>query len=151
MSFLKCSYCGTRMHGAVYYVYWFAPPRDGGRFSYRQRLCTDCFAINVEALLTPDDVEDLTCSACGISVEMDVYPLYATWATKGTDKTRGQMALCEEHQLELKVRASKDALELPERYLDARDLAAIAPVSAGATFQAVGRTDPGVKHGANRR
>lgn len=134
------------MHGGVYYVYWFCPQPNGDRFSVRQRLCADCFAINVEAMLTPLDVDDLTCSACGISVESDVYPMYATWSTKGQDKTRGQMALCEDHQLELKARASKNSLVLEDRYINGPDIAvARGAPSTDAVYQALGRLDPGTR------
>lgn len=59
------------------------------------------------------------------------------------------MALCEEHNLEMKVRASKDALTLEDRMIDAPDTRVAYPSPSGpATFTALGRLDPGVKHSA---
>lgn len=151
MSFLKCSYCGHRCVDGVAHVYWFAPSHGPDVFRVRQRLCYDCLATNVQALLTPADVEDLTCAACGISVEEDVFPVYLTYYVKGEEPTRGAMALCEEHQLEIKVRAAKDALDLPDRYIDSVDMATVAAVPAPQVYSALGRQDPGVKHGQPRR
>lgn len=141
MSFLKCSYCGRRCTEGYAHVYWFAPTRSPEVFRVRQRLCYDCLATNVDALLTPDDAETLTCSACGISVEDDVYAVYVTYYRRGENAFRGAMALCEEHQLEIKVRAAKDASELPDRYVEAPDLAVATPVSATEALHALGRQD----------
>lgn len=146
MSFIPCSFCGKRNVGKLNHVYWFAPNREGEVFRVRQRLCEDCLAVNVGALLTPEDQELLTCSACGISVEDDVYPVYLTWYPEHKLAVRGAMALCEEHQLEIKVRASQGALELPDRYVEAPDRVVAAPTPALEAFRAVGRLDPGVKH-----
>lgn len=124
------------------HVYWFAPSRTGNVFRVRQRLCNDCYAVNVLALTTPPDVEELTCSACGIDVEDDVYPIYITCYVKGQEPFRGAMALCEEHQLELKVRADRDSLALPDRYLDTADAPVFQSPPAEAVYRALGRVDP---------
>jgi NMD protein affecting ribosome stability and mRNA decay len=139
MSFLKCSFCGQRCVAGACHVYWFAPSRTGDVFRVRQRLCEDCLATNVVALLTPEDQEELTCSACGIDVEQDVYPIYVTWFVKQEGATRGAMALCEEH-----------ALELPDRYVEAPDRVVASAGPARDVFLAVGRPDPGIKHGPSR-
>jgi hypothetical protein len=131
----------------IAHVYWFAPSRDGDVFRVRQRLCEDCLAANVTALLTPPDAEELTCSACGISVDEDVFPIYLTWYVKREGAVRGAMALCEEHQLEIKVRAGKDALQLPDRAIETPDLGVAEIAShAAAVYSALGRRDPGIKH-----
>lgn len=166
MSFLKCGYCGHRCAEGVAHVYWFAPSRQGDVFRFRQRLCIDCLATNVTALASDEHVDELTCSACGISVEHDVFPIYFTYYLKGHEAERGAMALCEEHQHELKLRAAMGALELEDRYINEADArvteARPAPYvvsrmsSAGSTiphrsaedtFRGLGRLDPGPKHG----
>jgi NMD protein affecting ribosome stability and mRNA decay len=147
MSFLKCSYCGNRCVDGVHHTYWFIPSRHADAFRVRQRLCSTCLAVNVDALLTPPDAETLTCSACGISVEDEVFPVYVTWYDGDKIAHRGAMALCEQHQLELKVRADMNALDLPDRYVEEVDRAVTAPLSATAIIHSVGRADPGRKHG----
>lgn len=147
MSLLKCAFCEKRCLAGVNHVYWFAPGRSGDVFRVRQRLCDDCLATNVGALLTDEGAETLTCSACGISVEDDVYPIYVTWYAKREGATRGAMALCEEHQLELKVRAAKDATQLEDRYIETPDqvVAGVTP-HPSAVYAALGRTDVGRIH-----
>jgi NMD protein affecting ribosome stability and mRNA decay len=132
-------------------VYWFAPVRGSDVFRVRQRLCPDCVATNIEALLTPQDAESLTCSACGISVEDDVFPVYVTWYPEKSEAARGAMALCEEHQLELRVRASQDALELPDRYVELPDRIVASATPATEVFKAVGRVDPGLRYRAAQK
>lgn len=145
MSFLRCSYCGRRCVDGVCHTYWFAPSRGPDVFRVRQRLCVDCVSTNVESLLTPPDAELLTCSACGISVEDDVYAVYVTCYRKGNDPVRGAMALCEPHQIELKARASKGSLELPDRLVDVPDLPVATTPSAPTVYASLGRLDPGLK------
>jgi NMD protein affecting ribosome stability and mRNA decay len=142
MSLLKCGMCQKRMIDGVNHVYWFAPTPGAQAFRVMQRLCTDCLAVNVESLLTPEDADLLTCSACGINVEEDVYPIYVTWYTKGNSALRGSMALCEEHQLELKVRAANGATELPDRYIETPDQVVAQPAPpATVVYAALGRAD----------
>jgi hypothetical protein len=148
MSLLRCAFCEKRCVTGVSHVYWFAPGRDGGVFRYRQRLCLACLAVNVLALTTPEDAETLTCSACGISVDDDVWPIYMTWYVKRGGATRGAMALCEQHQLEIKLRAAKDATPLEDRDIEARDSVVGKPMApASDVFSSLGRIDPGLKRG----
>ena len=122
MSFVPCSYCERRHCGTLRHVYWFAPLRGDDVLRVRQRLCPDCYAANLVALLTPLDCETLTCSACGISIEDDVHAIYVTHYPNRDVAERGAMALCEVHFDELRERISRNALELPDRYLDETDV-----------------------------
>jgi len=61
------------------------------------------------------------------------------------------MALCEEHHLEVRVRASQDAVPLEDRFIDLADRIVASPTPAIEAFRAVGRIDPGVKHGSAYR
>jgi hypothetical protein len=69
-----------------------------------------------------------------------------TWYPNKSDAQRGAMALCEEHQLELRVRASKDALDLPDRYVEPADQVVAAPAPPSIVYDALGRRDPGRRH-----
>jgi hypothetical protein len=148
-------------------VYWFAPLRNGDVLRVRQRLCPDCVATNIEALLAPPDAETLTCGACGINVEDDLYAIYLTYYPPKAGPIRGAMALCEEHHLELRLRASMNSTVLEDRMLDAVDAVTMVPEpptavvrlgsavdaarahpSAEAVYRGLGRVDPGIKHGA---
>lgn len=129
-------------------MYWFAPLRTGEVLRTRQRLCPDCLAANLEALLTPPEVDALTCSACGIDVEEDLHAVYVTYYPPKAGAVRGAMALCEEHALEVRVRARINALDLPDRMVEPADRVFSEPVSVEATYRALGRVDPGVKRPA---
>jgi hypothetical protein len=148
MSLLKCGFCGKRCISGVHYVYWFAPSRVADVFRVRQRLCDDHLHLNVYALLTPESAETLTCSACGISVDDDVFPIYVTIWGKEKEPERGAMALCEEHQQELKVRAAMGATILEDR--DAPSIEHIereSHVAAREVYTAMGRKDPRAGYG----
>ena len=142
MSFIQCSFCERRNCGHLSHVYWFAPLRDSSVFRVRQRLCPDCLATNLEALLTPQESETLTCSACGISVEDDVWPIYVTWYPHKNEAQRGAMALCEEHNQELRVRAAQNALELPDQMVQIPDVVVATHLPAEAVYASLGRVDP---------
>jgi hypothetical protein len=147
-------------------VYWFAPLRNGDVLRVRQRLCPDCVAANIEALLAPLDAETLTCGACGISVEDDLYAFYLTYYPPKAGPVRGAMALCEEHHLELRLRASMNSTVLEDRMLDRVDALTMvaeppatvvrpgstvnaprAHPSAETVYRGLGRVDPGIKRG----
>lgn len=146
MSLIRCSYCGCRDCGDIAHVYWFAPVREADVLRVRQRLCPECVQANIESLLSPPDAESLTCPACGISTEDDVYPVYVTYYPSKSGAVRGAMALCEVHQLEVRLRASKDALDLPDRFVETPDQVVSEPATTSGVFRALGRRDPGVKH-----
>jgi hypothetical protein len=148
VSFIPCSICARRNCGDLRHVYWFAPVRGADVLRVRQRLCPDCLAATVEALLTPPEAETLTCSACGISVEDDVFPIYLTWFPDKKKSERGAIALCEPHNVELRQRIQLGATVLPDRDIDPVDQVLAQPISAYAAFSALGRVDPGPKHPA---
>jgi hypothetical protein len=147
VSFIPCSSCGRRNCGYLSHVYWFAPLRDASAFRVRQRLCPDCLSANLESLLSPLDGDVLTCPACGISTEDDVFPVYVTWYPPKADAQRGAMSLCEQHNLDVRLSASQGATELAERDIPLPDRPVAAAVPASAVFSAIGRLDPGLKHG----
>jgi hypothetical protein len=162
-----CSFCGHRMVSGTNHVYWFIVNTQTEPTRLRQRLCDDCFAANVLAMLTPEAQDDLTCPACGMSTMNDVFPIYVTYYQHRSAAERGAMALCAEHNQELSLRAHMNATELEDRYLDSTDTQLLAPASAtdrvvrvgpparptpqipaDQLFRSLGRRDPGPKHGA---
>jgi hypothetical protein len=147
MSLLRCSMHDTRQPGRLSHVYWFMPMSDGTVLRKRQRLCHECLNLHVIELLTPEDAENLTCPACGISTEEDVSPVYVTYYPPGFEGVRGAMAFCDRCAIEARLRACHNADDLPDRLVDLPDQAVAQPVSAEAAFRAIGRRDPGLKHG----
>jgi hypothetical protein len=147
MSLLRCASHGTRQPGALNHVYWFMPQLDGTTLRKRQRLCTECFENYVLALLTPEDAETLTCPGCGISTEEDVQPIYLTYYPSKSPAVKGAMAFCTSCAIEARLRACHNADDLPDRFLDTRDLTCFSSPSATEAFTDIGRRDPGQKHG----
>jgi hypothetical protein len=69
-----------------------------------------------------------------------------TWFPDRKISERGAIALCEEHHLEMRLRISQGALELPDRFIEPQDLPVAEPASASDVYSALGRADPGLKH-----
>lgn len=151
MSLLRCSGHGTRQPGALTHVYWFMPRADGTTLRKRQRLCSECYETWVVALLTPDDVDSLTCPACGISTDEGVDPIYVTYYPPRSGSEKGAMAFCAACAIEARLRACHNADDLPDRYVDSVDMTVFPDVPPKTTFTDLGRQDPGQKHAPSVR
>jgi len=148
MSLLPCAAHGSRQPGPIAHVYWFMPQLDQTVLRKRQRLCQECLQNYVISLLTPEDAEFLTCPACGISTEQDVSPVYVTYYEPKMPGQKGAMAFCASCAIEARNRASHNAEDLPDRYLDQGDMVTFPAAPAKVVFADLGRADPGLKHGA---
>jgi hypothetical protein len=140
MSFIPCSACGHRNVGRLTHVYWFSPNHGEAAFRVRQRLCSGCLAERVTSWLSPEDAETLTCPACGISVEDQVFAVYVTYYEDPQQASRGAMSLCEQHYIHCINGATEGAMTLPDRYLEEPDRALTVPrPSADEVLHSMGR------------
>lgn len=122
MSFIPCSVCGRRNVGYLAHTYWFAPNHGEAAFRVRQRLCSSCLQERVLGWLSPEDAESLTCPACGISVEDQVFAVYVTYYPSKGETARGAMSLCEPHYQTCINGATEGALTLPDRMIPEPDV-----------------------------
>jgi len=113
---LRCSACRQRTQEKLAQVTWAWIDAERLRTSVRQRLCVQCFAVRVLAYDNDVDAEsDLTCVACGISVEEDLRILYCTAYVPGSGPLRFQFPFCDEHLLAMQAMCRESAIVLGER------------------------------------
>lgn len=112
MSLIPCDFCGKRVPEKLCQTTWAWYVSNGERVAYRQRLCTACFCANVLPLNKPMDFEALTCPACGISVEHDMDPVYATAFPPGSGRMQFEFATCAPCAVDVRNRAQQGAARL---------------------------------------
>jgi hypothetical protein len=114
MSLIPCDFCHRRVPEKLSSVTWAWYRVDGQRTAYRQRLCTACFCQNLLPLDKDADFDDLRCPACGISVNTDMDPCYATAFIPGSGRKQFELPTCAACAVPLRVRAQEGATHLED-------------------------------------
>jgi hypothetical protein len=115
MSLIPCSACRKRVPEKLSQVTWAWYRADGQRVAYRQRLCTSCYLSAVQPLDVEPNFDELTCPACGMSVEHDMDPCYATAFLPGMGRVQLEIASCASCAVTIRQRAQEGAERLEDR------------------------------------
>lgn len=115
MSLYPCSICGQRRPGKLSQATWAWWTAGNDRLAYRQRLCMDCFVVNICPLEVATRDFSTTCPCCGIDTAGDMDPVYLTVFVPTVGPVRMEMATCAVHAAELRIRAQQGATRLEDR------------------------------------
>jgi len=119
MSLIPCDSCTQKVPEKLCQTTWAWYSADGHRVAWRQRLCTSCFCSTVLPLDKDlDFVNGLTCPSCGISVEHDMDPIYATFFLPGSGKSQLEIPTCAACAVNIRSRAQKGAQKLEDRRVE---------------------------------
>jgi len=119
MSLIPCDSCTQKVPEKLCQTTWAWYNADGHRVAWRQRLCTACFCSTVLPLDKDlDFANGLTCPGCGISVEHDMDPIYATFFLPGSGKSQLEIPTCAACAVNIRSRAQKGALRLEDRKVE---------------------------------
>lgn len=115
MSLYPCSACGERSPGKLAQIYWAWNQADGGRVSYKQRLCTTCYCMHVLPIALEATENVVACPVCHEGTLDDMDPVYATIYLPRQDRNDAEMALCARDAVEVRTRAMRGAERLTDR------------------------------------
>jgi hypothetical protein len=121
MSLIPCDSCHQRVPEKLAQVTWAWYRADAHRVAWRQRLCTNCFCINVLPLDKElDFINGLTCPACGINTDHDMDAVYVTAYLPGRGKIQLELPTCGPCAASVRERAQAGAEKLEDREASSR-------------------------------
>jgi hypothetical protein len=115
MSLFPCSSCHERKPGKFSSVTWAWWRADNVRTAHRQRLCVDCYIMNVAGLDSAAREEPLNCPSCHTDPDDQMDPTYVTSFIPGIGPVRLELATCAPCAVEVRNRALVGAVKLDDR------------------------------------
>lgn len=118
MSMYPCGRCGRRTPGRLASLYsaWFLA--DGRRTAWKQRVCVECVATGLRALLaSAGEASDslVMCPACGVDSSGSLDPIYLTVYLPKQEAREFALTTCASCAVTLRLSLQERAERLPDR------------------------------------
>jgi len=110
-----CNSCAQQSTVKLCSLYWAWTRADRRRVAYLQKLCLDCFRLQVADIASRAQEPVLMCPACGIDTVDDHDDVFVTICVPGFDKLASEWPLCGPCAVEVRNRAILGASRLEDR------------------------------------